>query len=105
MAKCTCRKVTGGCCYEFYLEQTEHGVAYVEAMPPVVVGDITVTLPHCVHPPCQRLTGKESWRRHRKRMMYTTCVKRKACGPNVAQQVILRGLQELIKSMLFQRVY
>lgn len=59
MAKCTCRKVTGGCCYEFYLEQTEHGVAYVEAMPPVVVGDITVTLPHCVHPPCQRLTVVE----------------------------------------------
>lgn len=38
-----------------HLEQAEHGVAYVEAMPPVVVCDVTVTLPHCVHPPGQCL--------------------------------------------------
>lgn len=38
-----------------YLQQAEHGVAYVEAVPPVVVGDGTVTLPHCVHPFGQRL--------------------------------------------------
>lgn len=41
-----------------YLQQTEHGVAYVEAMPPVVVGDGTVTLPHGVHPSGQRLRGE-----------------------------------------------
>ena len=45
-----------------YLEQAEHGVADVEAMPPVMVGDGTVTLPHCVHPLGQRL----STRRERK---------------------------------------
>ena len=42
-----------------YLEQAEHGVAYVEAVPPVVVGDGTVPLPHCVHPPGQCLRGRE----------------------------------------------
>lgn len=47
----------GGCCGGGYLQQAEHGVAHVEAVPPVVVGDGTVTLPHCVHPSGQRLRG------------------------------------------------
>lgn len=42
-----------------YLQQAEHSVADIEAMPPVVVGDGTVTLPHCVHPPGQSLRGSE----------------------------------------------
>lgn len=41
--------------YSAYLQQAEHGVAYVEAMPPVVVGDGSVALPHCVHPSGQCL--------------------------------------------------
>lgn len=40
---------------EPYLQQAEHGVAYIEAMPPVVVGDGPVALPHCVHPSGQGL--------------------------------------------------
>lgn len=40
---------------EPHLQQAEHGVAYVEAMPPVVVGDGPVALPHCVHPSGQCL--------------------------------------------------
>lgn len=42
-----------------YLQQAEHGVAYVEAVPPVVIGDGPVTLPHCVHPFGQRLGWRE----------------------------------------------
>ncbi len=42
-----------------YLQQAEHSVAYVEAVPPVVVGDGTVTLPHCVHPSGQRLGKRD----------------------------------------------
>lgn len=38
-----------------YLQQAEHGVAHIEAVPPVVVRDAAVTLPHCVHPLGQRL--------------------------------------------------
>lgn len=45
-----------------YLQQAEHGVAHVEAVPPVVVGDVAVTLPHCVHPPGQRLGGDKVMR-------------------------------------------
>ena len=50
--------VSGSVRLGVYLEQAEHGVAHVEAVPPVVVGDGTVTLPHCVHPPRQRLREK-----------------------------------------------
>lgn len=38
-----------------YLQQAEHGVPYVEAVPPVVVGDVTVSLANGVHPSCQNL--------------------------------------------------
>ena len=41
-----------------YLQQAEHGVAHVEAVPPVVVGDVTVALPDGVHPLGQRLRGR-----------------------------------------------
>lgn len=41
-----------------YLQQAEHSVAYVETVPPVVVGNGTITLPHGVHPPGQRLRGE-----------------------------------------------
>lgn len=41
-----------------HLKQAEHSVAYVETVPPVVVGNGTVTLPHGVHPLGQRLRGK-----------------------------------------------
>lgn len=54
-----------------YLQQAEHGVAYVEAVPPVVIGDGPVTLPHCVHPSGQRLGWREGgggdYRTERKR--------------------------------------
>lgn len=42
-----------------YLQQAEHGVADIEAVPPVVVSDGTVTLPHGVHPPGQCLRGSK----------------------------------------------
>ena len=38
-----------------YHEESEHCLANVETVPPVVIGDVTVTLANGVHPPCQSL--------------------------------------------------
>lgn len=38
-----------------YKQQREHGLSNIEAMSPVVVGDVTVSLADCIHPPCQGL--------------------------------------------------
>lgn len=48
-----------------YLQQAEHGVAHVEAVPPVVVGDGAVTLPHRVHPSGQRLSRRSRCRKEK----------------------------------------
>lgn len=38
-----------------YKQQREHGLSNIEAVSPVVVGDVAVSLADCIHPPCQGL--------------------------------------------------
>lgn len=41
-----------------HLQKTEHGLAHVKAMSPVMVGDVSVTFPYGVHPSSQDLNIK-----------------------------------------------
>lgn len=45
-------------------QQSEHGLSDVEAVPPVVIGDVTVSFPNCVHPSCQDLHDEKRTRLH-----------------------------------------
>lgn len=38
-----------------YEQQSEHGLSDIEAVPPVVIGDVTVSPADGVHPTCQDL--------------------------------------------------
>lgn len=40
-----------------YKEQRKHGLSHIEAMSPVVVGDVAVSLADRIHPSCQGLHG------------------------------------------------
>lgn len=46
-------------------QQGEHGLSNVEAVPPVVVGDVTVSLANGVHPSCQGLRHRRGKKRNR----------------------------------------
>lgn len=52
-------RVCGGCRRGAHRQQGEHGLAHVEPVPPVVVGDGAVPFPHGVHPPGENLSPTE----------------------------------------------